>query len=299
VNKSIARQSLADKVYQHLVSQLASQKLSLGGRINARKIADDLKVSRTTVTKAIDRLKSAGWVKMDGGRHPVVAVYPPKLKVVEPARFEFAHQSDSAYERLLERILRGEFKPGDTIKEQRVAQSLGVNPSTIRRAAEWLRNDGLLEFLPRRGWQVSVVAAQDLRDVFQIRILLEPLALETAVPRISDDAIDALETETQRLIDLGERPGSFERRDADHRFHRTLAAASGNPILAATLEPLIRRALLVTTVGFPYGRSLRSYEEHREILAAVRRRDLGMAKRAMTEHLQNALKFGIAMWERK
>jgi DNA-binding GntR family transcriptional regulator len=242
------------------------------------------------VTKAIDRLKSAGWV--------TTAVDTPWLRFILPAQ---GHRIDKiefiSPTALTSGCSSGSARSRRYYREQ-IAQLLGVNPATIRRAAEWLRNDGLLTFLPRRGWQVSVVAAQDLRDVFQIRILLEPLALETAVHRISDDAIDSLEKETQRLIGLGEQPGAFDRRDADHRFHRTLAEASGNPILATTLEPLIRRALLVTTVGFPYGRSLRSYEEHHEILTALRRRDLGMAKKAMADHLQNALKFGIAMWER-
>ena len=94
------------------------------------------------------------------------------------------------------------------------------------------------------------------------------------------------------------RPGAYERRDADFRFHRTLAEASGNRILTETLEPLVRRALLVTTVGFPQGRSMRSYQEHREILATLRRRDAEAAKRAMMNHLQNALRFGAQLWER-
>jgi DNA-binding GntR family transcriptional regulator len=298
VNGTMVSDSLSDKVFQHLSAMLASEDLKLGDHINAGRIAAELKVSRTTVSKAIDRLTSEGWVKPDERRRPVAVAYPPKPKDPEPsANFEFTTRTDSTYELLLSRILRGDFKPGDIIKERRIAHQQNVNATTIRRAAERLRNDGLLEYLPRRGWQVSTLAAQDLRDAFRLRLLVEPVALEAAVVRIDDAIIDTLERETDRLIHLGEQPAAYERRDADHRFHHTLAEASGSRLMVATLEPLLRRSLLVTTVGFPFGRSMRSYEEHHEILAAMRRRDVEAAKQAMTRHLENALRFGAAIWE--
>lgn len=294
------RQSLTDKVYQYLMGQLAARQLHVGDRINARAVAEELDVSRTTVNKAIDRLESAGYVKPDEGRHPVVAKSPSsKLTVHTPSEFEFANQTDSTYEALLDRILRGEFRPGEVLKERPLGQLLGVNPATVRRAAEWLNNDGLVERLPRRGWQISTLSARDLKDVYQIRLLLEPLAIEGAVLRITDETLDELERETDRLIDLGEEATVYDRRHADHHFHQTLCEGSGNRILLQALEPLIRKALLVTTVGFRYGRAARSFEEHKEILAAVRARDGQLATKRLKDHLRNALRFNVEIWERQ
>ena len=296
----IHRQSLTDKVYQHLKAQLAARTLLVGDRVNARQIATDLNVSRTTANKAIDQLIADGLVTTDESRHPVVAALPAKLKVHHATSpFEFLNQTDSTYELLLERLLRGEFGPGEVIKERPLAIEIGVNPATVRRAAEWLRTEGLLERLPRRGWRVTLLSPRDLKDVYGIRMLLEPTAVSGAVHRITEEQLDDLEQQTNRMIELGERATVYDRREADHCFHKTICEASGNAILASTLEPLVRKALIITTVGFRYGRATRSFEEHREILSALRGRDEKASVKRIKAHLRNAMKFNAEMWERQ
>jgi DNA-binding GntR family transcriptional regulator len=293
----IHRQSLTDKVYQHLKAQLAARTLKVGDRVNARQIAADLNVSRTTANKAIDQLISDGLVSTDESRHPIVAALPAKLKV-HASPFEFLNQTDSTYELMLERLLRGAYGPGEILKERPLAIEIGVNPATVRRAAEWLRTEGLLERLPRRGWRVTMLSPRDLKDVYRIRLLLEPSAVEGAVQRITEDQLDDLEQQTQRMIELGERATVYDRREADHYFHQTINEASGNAILASTVEPLVRKALIITTVGFRYGRAARSFEEHREILLALRARDEQLAVKRIKSHLRNAMRFNAEMWER-
>ncbi len=296
---SAQRTSLVDRVYQHLSGQLATRTRRVGDRLNARGIAEQLGVSRTTVNKAIDRLVEAGWVQADSGRHPVVTSLPTQLKLHEPGPFEFANQTDSTYELFLERILRGDFSPGEIIKERPLAIEMGINPATLRRAAEWLRNDGLLERLPRRGWRVTRLSVRDLEDLFQIRMHLEPMALEGAIQRITDTQLDDLMRETEDKIQLGEEATVYDRRSADLNFHQAIADASGSRILSETLEPLIRRVLLSTTVGFRFGRALRSFEEHRDVLTAIRERDTKKAARLLRRHLRGAMKFQIEVWDRQ
>jgi DNA-binding GntR family transcriptional regulator len=298
LSNHIRRQSLTGKVYQHLKAKLAGRALNVGQRINARQIATQLNVSRTTANKAIDKLIADGLVTTDESRHPVVAALPATMKDQESHTFEFLNQTDSTYEKLLERLLRGDFGPGEIIKERPLAMEIGVNPATVRRAAEWLRTEGLLERLPRRGWRVTLLSPRDLHDAYKIRLLLEPPGVRGAISRIDESVLDELERQAQRLIDLGEQATVFDRREADHYFHTTLCEASGNAILASTLEPLIRKVLLVTTVSFRYGRSTRSFEEHREILKAIRARDEKAAVNNMRMHLRNAMRFNAEMWDR-
>lgn len=298
MSEPIRRRSLTDKVYQHLRAQLAARVLNVGDRVNARQIATDLSVSRTTANKAIEQLIRDGLVTTDSSRHPIVTALPAKLKVHQASPFEFQNQTDSTYELLLERLLRGDFGPGEIVKERPLAIEIGVNPATVRRAAEWLRTEGLLERLPRRGWRVMMLSQRELKDVYAIRILLEPLAILRAVHRITEDQLEELERQTQRMIELGEQATALDRREADHFFHKTISEASGNTILAGTLEPLIRKALIVTTVGFRYGRAARSFEEHREILRALRARDEKGSTSRMKYHLRNALKFNAEIWDR-
>jgi DNA-binding GntR family transcriptional regulator len=294
-----ARSLLTDRVYQFLASQLAARTYAVGERINARTVAETLAVSRTTVNKALERLVAAGYLRVNESRHSIVTALPSQLKLHDEASFEFTNQTESTYEKLLDRILQGHYQPGGLLKERPVGQELGVNPATVRRAAEWLRNDGLLERMPRRGWRVTMLGARDLKDVYGIRALLEPLAIQRAVHRITDETLDSLAADTERLIVLGEQASVYERRQADHRFHMTLCESSGDRVLAETLDPLIRKALLVTTVGFRFGRASRSFEEHREIVAALRQRDAKEATRRMRNHLRNAIKFNVEIWERR
>ena len=299
MSSAAKRSSLTEKVYQYLTAQLAGQNLAVGDRIQRRLIAEELDVSRTTVNKAVDRLEAEGWIKSDGGRHPIVVKSPSKLTLHAVAEFEFANQTDSTYEAILDRILRGEMRPGEVVKERPLGQVLGVNPATVRRAAEWLCNDGLLERLPRRGWRVATLSARDLKDVYQIRLLLEPRAIEGAVMRITEESLGRLERETDRLIALGEEATVYDRRYADHQFHQAICEASGNRILSEIVEPLIRKALLVTTVSFRYARASRSFEEHREILKSLRARNAPEAIKQLKHHLRNALRFNVDAWERQ
>lgn len=293
----VARQSLVDKVYQHLTAQIACKQLDVGDRLNSRQIATQLHVSRTTVNKAVERLVSDGWVGVDESRHTIVVALPRRLKIHEESEFEFANQTDTAYEQLLDRILRGEFGIGDVLKERPVASEMGFNPATLRRAAEWLSRDGLLERLPRRGWRVTLLTVTDIRETYSIRLLLEPLIMSGVVHCMTDDQIDELEADTRRLIDMGEKATVFDRRNADYYFHQKLCEASGKRILAKTLDPLIRKVLLITTVGFRYGRASRSFEEHEKILAAIRSRDEKAAINSIKAHLRNAKKFNLEVWE--
>ncbi|HWD17711.1 MAG TPA: GntR family transcriptional regulator [Verrucomicrobiae bacterium] len=295
----VPRQSLAESVYDHLLTQLSLKKLKVGARINAREVTEELAVSRTTVNKALDRLVKAGWVKINERGRPIVSAHPPKDKQFRDPVFDFANQTDSSYEIVLERILRGDFQPGEVMKERPLANELGVNPATVRRAAEWLSKDGLLVRLPRRGWRVVMLGSRDIKDIYKVRLLLEPLMVEGAADRISVEALDQLEAETNRLIDAGENSTAYERRKADRQFHMALCEASGSQVFAETLDPLITRVLLITTVGFRYGRVSRSFEEHREILQALRKRDPDEAVKRLKNHLNTALKLNLETWERR
>jgi DNA-binding GntR family transcriptional regulator len=294
---TIIRQSLADRVFEHLVATLAARTLKIGSRINVRQITEELSVSRTTVNKALEGLTQAGWVQANDRGQPIVVAYPPRSRAAGDFRFDFANQTDSSYEALLERILRGDYEPGEIIKERPVAQELNVNPATVRRAAEWLRADGVLVRLPRRGWRVELLESQDIKDIYQIRLLLEPWVIRGTVYRISDEILNELEVECRRLIKASEKASVYDRRAADYHFHRQLCENCGSRVLAETLDPLIRKVLLITTVGFRFGRATQSFEEHRAIIQALRRRDETKAVHWMKAHLRTALKFNLDAWK--
>jgi DNA-binding GntR family transcriptional regulator len=297
---TIYRQLLTDHVYQYLIGQLRTQRLPIGSHLNALAIAEELSTSRSTVSKAISRLVDDGWVRPDHNRRPVLIAYPP-AQAVNPAEisFTFSNQTEQTYEALLERLLRGAYPPGETLKERRLAKELGVNPVTVHRACEWLCNDGLVERLRRRGWQVVALHSDDLREIYRLRVLLEPLAMPEAAVRIDDGILDELDHETDRLLTIGEQATAYERRRADYRLHRAIYEASGNRILGETVDPLIRKALIITTVGFRYTRAVKVLEEHKQIIEALRERNAARAAKHLKDHIASAAKFNISAFDRK
>jgi GntR family transcriptional regulator, transcriptional repressor for pyruvate dehydrogenase complex len=99
------------------------------------------------------------------------------------------------------------------------------------------------------------------------------------------------------MMERGETAGVGERRKADHHFHMALCEASGSKVLVESLEPLVRKVLLITTVGFRYGRVSQSFEEHKKILQALRKRDLEQAKERLLAHLGSSLERNLETWE--
>ena len=297
--KNAKRKILSEEVYFHLRSQLATDKYGVGDRLNVRQIAEEFNVSRTTTKKAVVQLVEDGWATTDESRQPRISKRPPKCADRDVSQFEFTNQTDATYDGLLDRILRGEFAPGETINEHPLAAELGVNTATVRRAAEWLHKDGILERLPRRGWKITALSGERLRDAYDVRLQLEPFAVDLAASRIADAKLESLKSETKQMLSLGKNISVYDRRAADYNFHQTLCRASGNLILANVLEPVIRKVLMITAIVMQVGSQTTSFEEHLEVLIAIERKDKITAVRTMKNHLRRAKSTYPDLWKQR
>ena len=128
-------------------------------------------------------------------------------------QFAFANQTEHTYQAVLEKIVRGDYPPGEVFKVTRLARQSHANPVTTTCAAEWLCNDGPLVRLPRRGWQVLTLCPAEWKDLYQVREQLEVLAVKGVVDRMAEEKLDELEAE-QALWPPGTRPcpWSYSRR---------------------------------------------------------------------------------------
>ena len=91
-----------------------------------------------------------------------------------------------------DRILRGEYKIGQKIKETQIAEELKVSRTPIREAFKQLEMEGLIDYVPNRGCFAKGFTAQDIEDLYSVRKALEVLAVEWAVERIDDDQLAQL-----------------------------------------------------------------------------------------------------------
>jgi DNA-binding GntR family transcriptional regulator len=189
-------------------------------------------------------------------------------------------------------ILRGTLAANSRLVQADIAARLNISITPVREALRDLAAEGLVSIDPHRGATVRQISLDDLREIYELRLMLEPLAMTYTVGRIS-------EAELQQAKDVHERMTAET--DAarwvqlNHDFHGLLLQAARSP----RLEEIIGRlqdgasryvALSITSVPVEQDRGNR---EHRAILAALKRRDELAAVRAVKAHLETTLKTAL------
>lgn len=185
-------------------------------------------------------------------------------------------------------ILRGDLEPGTRLYEDRLAESLGVSRNPVREAIRALESTGLVTVVPRRGAYVSEIDAADLRNLLELRAVLEGYAAELAAERRDDDVVEQLD----RCISAGaaaSKAGDVVTAAGHHReFHLAIERASGNSYIAQTVRPLRQQTELVFSVLSDH-RSMLSWDEHRRIRDAVAERDSVAARERALEHMSGVI----------
>ena len=196
---------------------------------------------------------------------------------------------ETVHDRLIEAICNGELAPGEALVQERLAQRLGVSRQPIIQALAMLRRDGFVEAAGKRGYRVAPMTPELVAQVYEVRGALDRLAAGAAASPRAVDAGPRLE----RALAEGEaahRGGDMATMvDADVRFHRTVYALSGNPLIEETATGLwrhVRRAMaLVLRDG---DRRERVWAEHRAIAEAILAGDKGRAADAAGAHAERA-----------
>lgn len=178
-------------------------------------------------------------------------------------------------------ILTGRLSPGQALVEADLAARFGVSKTPVREALKTLAGTGLVVMSQYKGVTVRTVDAAMAREVYDVRLLLEPEALRRTVARRASlaDAQDALER-AARAEDRADR--SLANRD----FHRALYQPCGNPLLARMLDEVRDQAALVSTVAWAAEPSWeREAHEHEEILRLALAGEAAEASRLLHAHI--------------
>jgi DNA-binding GntR family transcriptional regulator len=198
-------------------------------------------------------------------------------------------QSDTAYERLREMVIRGALKPGALIEEAAEMERLGVGRTPLREALQRLAHEDLIEVVPRRGYFVTTISAAEMFQIFEARLSMEIQAVRLAAERATPEALGAqraLLQEAQAGIAVDNRDPTWNL-DIDERFHGLIAAASGNRYLAATLTRFY--GLSVRTLylsNFPITLVKDEIANYSAVFDAIAAGDAERAERAMRRHLE-------------
>ena len=139
--------------------------------------------------------------------------------------------SQQVYSILKKEIVSGTYKPGDWLQEMELAKNLEVSRSPIREALRQLTADGLVVEIPNKGSFVREFTEKEIREIFEVREMLESYAIRHLNKQWSQEEIEVLKTYREDFNRLYNEGNLDEYIVVDSRFHRFLVACTGNSIL--------------------------------------------------------------------
>ncbi|RAR58205.1 MULTISPECIES: GntR family transcriptional regulator [Halomonadaceae] len=190
-----------------------------------------------------------------------------------------------------QRILDGHYQAHEYVRETSVARELEVSRTPVREALRELVSEGWLEATPHHGSRVVAWTEKDAREVFELRLVLEPMAIRLACEHMNKQCLARLEAMASRMEDLTERVETdYDVRNEiallNHDFHRELILAGGNQRLASLLDSVVRTSVIRRNFGnYKLANLRRSMRHHREILDAILAGSPTWAENVMRAHL--------------
>jgi DNA-binding GntR family transcriptional regulator len=186
-------------------------------------------------------------------------------------------------------ILHGNYAEGTPLRQDALADELGVSRIPIREALRQLEAEGLVTFNPHRGAVVSTLSLGEIEEVFELRATIETDLLRRAVPSLTLEQIDQADEVLDRYA-LALRSGDVSAwGELNWQFHSTLYAPAGRAVTMGIVQRLHQQSdrYLRMQLALTHGES-RANDEHRAIAAAVRSRDAKRACLLMREHIAGA-----------
>jgi DNA-binding GntR family transcriptional regulator len=203
-----------------------------------------------------------------------------------------ANAADTAYEAIRAGILTGDHPQGARLREEELADVLGVSRTPIREALRRLQADGLVELGVSRGAQVVSYTDADLEEIFDLRALIEPYAHGLAAETIDAASLDRLRELADGMEEQQHGTGERSRgriAELNREFHSTIVRAAGSDRLVALLQQVVHVPIVHRTFHRYTPEALaRSFEHHRELIDALTAGDRTWAESVMRSHVHAA-----------
>jgi DNA-binding GntR family transcriptional regulator len=191
---------------------------------------------------------------------------------------------------LRELIGTGQLGPGQQIVQETLSATLGVSRVPIREALRVLEGEGQVVHFPNRGYFVADLSVEDLKEVYRIRALLEDEALRAAVPLLTDDDLDYIENILEKVEQSTSQKSISSVTEMNRRFHFAIFEACNMPRLIRMIRTLWDATDAYRGVYFASANNLQHMNtEHREMMAALRARDIEKTVELQNLHRENSV----------
>lgn len=197
------------------------------------------------------------------------------------------------FQKLREDILSGVYKEHEELREITIGEELGVSRTPVREALRQLELEGLVTIIPNKGAYVTGITPKDVYDIYKIRSMLEGVCARWATEHITEKQIEELE-EVLLLSEFHLQKKGEEKAEQvtelDGKFHKVLYEASESRILEHVLSDFHKYVQMARALSVgEKNRAQKSVQEHREILEAIRNRDMDLAEELANRHILNVM----------
>lgn len=199
---------------------------------------------------------------------------------------------DIVYGELMSLIRDGKLHPGERIIETTLAKSLNVSRTPVREAIRRLQSEGRVNIEPQRGAVVAELNRQEISELYAVRQRLEGIAAGFAAQHASEGEVELMET----LLEKSKNPSIDKRalNQINWELHFTIYHAAQNRFLMKSIDAIANdMALLRGAHHIPDGRPTELYNEHKNIIDAIKARDSNAAEAAAQEHIKNSYKIHL------
>jgi len=188
-----------------------------------------------------------------------------------------------------ENIISGNINPGEKVNEYQVAKLLNISRPPIREAFRLLAAEGLITLVPRKGAFVSKLSFREVKEIYEMKSMMESFAVRLAIPIIDEKEVSKLDSILKLMEEMIKKNNFKKIQSLNIEFHRKIIEMSKNKKLIYFYESIIMPIRKYQRLGLSAPSSWKtSFKEHRDIVEAIRSRNIELAERLTREHTMRA-----------
>lgn len=199
--------------------------------------------------------------------------------------------AEHVLEGLRKALIEGTLSPGNRVRQEVLASSLGVSLGPVREALAVLEQEGQVTYQPRRGYFVTALDMDDYREIYELRSLLETRAVTIALPQLDDEGVGRIERAAQECVEAAAKNDVAAELEANRRFHFGTFGSADQLLHTLKLIKLLWDST-ETYRALYFNSQLARHDTivaHERILEALKKRDLDSLLEALESHREEAL----------
>lgn len=205
---------------------------------------------------------------------------------------EEENSNGTTYSRIKNFLLNSDIYPGQKIPQVEICKKMGISFSPLREALMMLATEGLLIHKNQRGFFIPQIGYEELRELYDTRILIEPYLVKEAAKFMTAEKLESIRNIHNRYKRMAAEPYSRNRLLVDKSFHLEILEMGGNQKLTQIVDGILNLLVVRRTImHLPPERPYRACEEHSAILESLAKGNGKTASQLMKDHISMIKKF--------